>query len=327
MAYPMAYFPGGRDAASAPVIRLEAGKDARVDGVVRQEPAGVVVGEANLPKGKQFRIRPRVVGVFGAEISLGRDEYPTDSAQGPATFRIEDLPPGRYHLYMYDGQQLVAYRAMDVAPGENRVSMMETPLAQVSASVEIRGLAQGATVNAALSLRRTEPVETTSRAIGSDGRVEFSGLAPGVYDIALTGGRFPIVAYSVKGATALGTSVDIPDTGKVELTVIADAGARDIPGVVYRGDNPEAGVLVLLVPAATWRNITTYRFDQSDSDGTFTWPAVPQGTYLMFAFDEGVPSDYYNPDVIQKLVSTGQMLVVGETPPKVKLVIPPKEQK
>jgi hypothetical protein len=47
-----------------------------------------------------------------------------------------------------------------------------------------------------------------------------------------------------------------------------------------------------LVPSENRENITLYRFDQSVSNSTFLWRAVPPGEYLMFAFEAGEPLDY-----------------------------------
>ena len=70
-------------------------------------------------------------------------------------------------------------------------------------------------------------------------------------------------------------------------------------------------MIVMLAQRDLWKATGSYRFDQTDSDGTFTWPDVPPGEYLMFAFEEGLPWDHDDPDSIEKLLPIAQPLTVS----------------
>ena len=97
----------------------------------------------------------------------------------------------------------------------------------------------------------------------------------------------------------------------MSLSIVADAtAARDVAGRVVRAEKPEGGLLAILVPSKNPENLTLYRFDQSDSDGTFTWRAVPPGEYLMFAFEHGEPEDYASADVMRGLSAKGQKVMI-----------------
>jgi hypothetical protein len=100
--------------------------------------------------------------------------------------------------------------------------------------------------------------------------------------------------------------LDIPETGTVELEVVADATAAELTGKVLTENRPESGVLVLLVPRVGWENVSTYRFDQTDSDGTFSLRGVSRGEYLIFAFAGGEPGDYSDLEVVRKLLPKGK---------------------
>ena len=75
---------------------------------------------------------------------------------------------------------------------------------------------------------------------------------------------------------------------------------------------PEGGLLAYLVPSKNLDNETLYRFDQSDSDGTFTWRAVPPGEYLMYAFEDGEPADYASGEVMRGLAAKGQKITITD---------------
>jgi hypothetical protein len=108
-----------------------------------------------------------------------------------------------------------------------------------------------------------------------------------------------------------GGILDLPATGEINVTIVADATPpRNVHGRALRGEKPEGGLLVALVPKGNWQNLAAYRFNQSDGDGTFIWPAVAPGEYLMFAFEDGEPSDYASSDVMAKLAPKGQEITI-----------------
>jgi hypothetical protein len=73
-----------------------------------------------------------------------------------------------------------------------------------------------------------------------------------------------------------------------------------------------------MVPRIGWENVSTYRFDQTDSDGTFTLRGLSSGEYLIFAFDRGEPGDYSDLEVVRKLVPKGRpVTLTGATTPDV----------
>jgi hypothetical protein len=133
---------------------------------------------------------------------------------------------------------------------------------------------------------------------------------------------------TARGAALAGGLLDVPETGVVELEIVADACAPDVTGYVLREQEPQAGILAMLVPRIGWDNFSAFRFDQSDSDGSFTWHSVPPGDYLMFALEEGEPMDYGDPEVIRSLLSQAEAVSVGDAGQQtVVLQLPPLSRK
>jgi hypothetical protein len=79
---------------------------------------------------------------------------------------------------------------------------------------------------------------------------------------------------------------------------------------------PKSGVLAFLIPAKNWENLTSIRLDQSDSDGTFTWPSLPPGDYLMFGFTTGDGPDITDPEKNSwvRVVPTLELIGAWEAP-------------
>jgi hypothetical protein len=144
-----------------------------------------------------------------------------------------------------------------------------------------------------------------------DGTAHLAAVPPDRYvPTVYQGGSLAVTGIEARGASTSGLSVTIPVTGKVELDLPVDAGAVTLRGRVTRNGVPFAGALVMLVQRSSWESVGGYRYDQSDSDGTFTWPAIPKGEYWMFAFEEGEPLDYDAPDVIRRLIPAAQPITV-----------------
>jgi hypothetical protein len=222
-------------------------------------------------------------------------------------------------VYLWNGQRIAGYRVVDLVTGDNQVSLGQTPLASVKAKVEVHGRAPGPV----LVLRHAGSSEGDSKTLDADGRATFPSIAPGNYEVYVTNGQtLAMVSFTAHGATSSGSVVKIEDTGEVDLDIVADAAAAEVKGHIYNGDRAEAGVLAMLVPKTGWENTSTYRFDQSDSDGSFAWQSVPRGEYLLFAFEKGELADYLDAQLVRSLLPKGQPLTIGEGPPEpVKLAL------
>jgi hypothetical protein len=131
--------------------------------------------------------------------------------------------------------------------------------------------------------------------------------------IVSQGRQLAILSLVARGAVLKSDLVDVPEAGVVDLSIVAGATAAEVAGKVVTGDRPESGVLVMLVPRTGWENVSTYRFDQTDSDGTFTLHGVAMGEYLIFAFDTGEPGDYSDPEAVRKLAPKGQLVTITGT--------------
>jgi len=140
-------------------------------------------------------------------------------------------------------------------------------------------------------------------------------VQPGRYVPTVSRGTImAVTAIQVKGAAQTGQAVDIPETGEVQIRLTVDTSAGDLAGVVTRNGVPQPAAVVMLVQHDGWETFGGYRYDQSDGDGSFTLRAVPRGQYFLFAFDDGEPADYDDPEIIRKWLATAQVVTVTGEP-------------
>jgi hypothetical protein len=67
-----------------------------------------------------------------------------------------------------------------------------------------------------------------------------------------------------------------------------------------------------------------FRRDQSDSDGSFTLPAILPGKYTVIAIENGWDLDWYTPSVLQKYLPAGERVDVSpESKLEVKVNVQP----
>lgn len=313
VAYPVTYYPGTRNADDAGLIRVSPGRETRADIIVREVPAVQVDGTVDGPDSNDERMVVLTQrGPSGTEVPLDQPLRTYGSS-----FSIPDVPAGRYFLNLLDGDaHLLARRSVEVGSGAATVTIGEVPAATILAKVEIRGAPNGLEGQPIIVLRQFQGAWGVARPLDENG-ITFPPVPAGRYTILVARQR-PMAVTSVRamGATISGGILEVPETGSVELSIVVDASAVEVRGLVTKGQQPQAGVLVMLVPRQKWTDVEAFRFDQTDSDGTFTWPSVPPGEYLMFALEEGEPSDYMDTEVIRTLLPTARPITVKAGAPQ-----------
>jgi hypothetical protein len=115
--------------------------------------------------------------------------------------------------------------------------------------------------------------------------------------------------------------VDLPESGSVQLEIVAAGDGARVKGKVRAGGKPVSGVLVVLAPVRPSLNSDDYHAYQSDSDGSFDFQGVSPGDYKVFASTDD-QLEYGNPAAIEKYMSGG-MPVKAESKMSVELQLEP----
>lgn len=315
-AYPVTFFPGTTNPDGAGTIRVEAGHEERADIVMEPVPSskisGTVVPPANVKGSLSVSLATK--GPFGSQFDIG-DKVSVSNKR----FTIEDVPIGRYVLSLWEDQdKLRALRTIDVTDPEQEFTLGDSPLPQLLVKLTLPGAPAGnagGPIQSFVGLREINGVTSLAIEIPPSGNLLLPQVPPGRYQVTVgQTSNLSISSLMVNGVALTSNLIDIPETGGVELSVVAKAAAGvDVNGLAVRDNRPAPGVFVALVPRTGWENTSQYRYDQSDSDGTFTWRNVAKGTYVMLTFEPGDPGDFLNAEAVKALLPSGVPLEVKDS--------------
>lgn len=321
VAYPMTFFPSAEDSSSAGAITVHPGERVTANVALRAVPAVHlrVTTAAGGEKNANYLARgfPRVSQrIFDGLI------VPVMSAQAvgynSGAFEYTGIAPGHYIIEMPDPglkrQGGGWYKEIDLS-GTVELDARESPaLASVTGTLVLEGgAAPSGRIYVLLANRTTG--ENFSAEVTPQGTFDFSdtGVRPGTYDVMLNNApRFLVKSLLAKGARVAGETVEISG-GDVQLVINATHSIARIDGLVLNQDKPYAGAMVVLVPRDPATNLTLFRLDQSDSDGTFTLRGVLPGAYTVIALENAWNLDWGNPAVLRPFLKNGASVdVTGE---------------
>lgn len=305
VAYPLTYYGDVTDASSASPIEVTAGERASADITLREVPAAHIrLLSATEMQWREFR-QFRQAAFPGTEIDI-----PTRTMSNGQVTEIIGLPPGRY---LFDvtgsdgkGAQRRFRREVEVS-GDTDIDLNQ----QESSPPTVTGVLRRGTAQNPLTVMlqgRSQERSYFAR-VEPDGSFRFEqSPMPGSYYLQIGGGAYVVTAMTATGARVNGLTVDI--TGDARLEVTAMAASAHVDGIALRDGKPVPGAMIVLVPANLTANLPLVRRDQSDSDGTFTLPAVAPGHYTAVALANW-KLEWSSPAVLKPYLSGGTPVDVG----------------
>jgi Carboxypeptidase regulatory-like domain len=323
VAYPMTFYPAAEDSSGATAIVLHPGDRVTADISVRALPAVHLrvrfsdtadktsgdTAARGFPRVSQRIFDGTIVPVMSAQAQNWRNG---------ATFEYTGIAPGHYVIEMPDpGLKRNGggwYKEMDLS-GTVELDARESPaLASVTGALMLEGGAHPPGKIYVVLVNRISS-ENFSAEVTPKGTFDFSDteVRPGTYDVVLNGAAgFQIKGLLSKGARVTGQTLEISG-GSVQLVITATHAVANIDGTVLRDEKPYAGAMVVLVPRNPANNLTLFRRDQSDSDGTFTLHEVLPGAYTVIALDNAWDIDWASPAALQPYLKNGASVdVTGE---------------
>ncbi|HEY4899301.1 MAG TPA: carboxypeptidase-like regulatory domain-containing protein [Terriglobales bacterium] len=323
VAYPLTFYPAAEDSLAATPIVLHLGERATADVVMRAVPAvhlRIKTGEAG---GSNHGIGyprsfPRVSQrIFEGTLSSVMSAQGFGYTQG--IYEYTGIAPGHYVIEMPEsGSKRNGagwYKEIDLSGTVELDPSESPPLALVSGAVVLEGATRPAGKMLVELIKRTTG-ERFAAEVSGKGLFDFKDdeIRPGTYDVQLANAPgFQVKELLAKGARTAGRTIAIAAGGNVQLVCTATRAVAQITGVVLRDDKPFAGAMVVLVPQDPSADWLLFRRDQSDSDGTFTLPAVLPGHYRAIAIENGWDLDWASPAVLQPYLKNGTPIdVTGE---------------
>ena len=331
VAYPMTFYPSAEDSSGAAPIVLHPGDRITADISVRAVPAVHLRLKTADPQHGQGRRNiattafPRVSQrIFEGALVPVMSSQGSCSPNGGCDYT--GIAPGRYVIEMPSmpsggGKHGGWYKEMDLSgtveldPGES------PPLASVTGAMQFEGASRPpGRIYVVLAERNSG--EDFAAEVTPKGTFDFSEMEvrPGFYDVAINAAQsYQIRSVQATGAKVTAQTIEISG-GAVQLALTTARTRASINGTVTNGDKAFPGAMVVLVPQDPMHNLTLFRRDQSDSDGTFTLREVLPGSYTVVALQNGWELDWASPSALQKYLKSGTPVdVTGDSKLSIKV--------
>ncbi len=326
--FPVTYYGDTTEAATASPVNLEEGVAQQIQITLRSAPNIHVP----IPSNKNYNPNtwmPQlfVRGLGGTRLQVMTTYSGGVSSTGQQTFELTGFAAGSYLVEMRRGPQNIL-QDMQLADG--------VPLAppELSKSVSISGqvtLEGNLPVPTPFNLFFASENEQTRFFVPVDKDGQFTVSAgqatPGSFAVEVPGGQFIVKSVAAKGVPLLGDRIEVSagSTARLSVTVAAAGSVSQLNGFAMRDDKPASGCMVLLVPESL-NHSRLFRRDQSDSDGSFTMPAILPGKYTLLAIDDqGRGLLYKDPSVIQQYLARGQTIKFPlRSPEPVRISVQPR---
>ncbi|HEY6971020.1 MAG TPA: carboxypeptidase regulatory-like domain-containing protein [Candidatus Angelobacter sp.] len=307
LAYPITFYPGVTEPASATPVQLKSGERFVAD--IRLQPVPALhlrLAEDKGENSKSFynvQLRTRL---FGAPVQI----HASTRSLAHGEMEIVGIAPGHYEAAFSQmdqgkpaGSSLVEIDAVSSGPLhiEQRTSSVS-----ISAVIKVDG-DTAPQVQGNLQLINTRIQESISEHFSGADPIEFKQqVRPGTYEVMIgtSTGEF-IKSLAATGAVVSGRTIQIKGADPVKLVVTIAHGQGQVTGVALRDGKPLAGVMVVLAPADPAHNNVLFRRDQSDSDGSFTLHAVVPGKYTLLAIEKGWDLEWWSPATLKRYLPGG----------------------
>jgi hypothetical protein len=308
LSYPVTYFDSTTEEASAALIILSAGSRTEANLSLHAVPSLHLSVPSN---GKQVEsalsVELRQI-VFGTEIGSVSLSSQTDSKS------IHDgefgaLAPGRYELQQGDPPRL-----LELEVAANQQIDPNAGAIATSVSGSLRNASGSAKVEEA-SLTLT-PLETFGgfhelNATALKGKFSFAAVPSGTWllSVVSAGKSWQVLSLAADGKSHPGNQLTVKDRA-LSLAVTVSEGATRVEGFARKDGKGMGGAMVVLVPENPGENLSLFRRDQSNTDGSFALVDVPPGQYKIVAIENGWDLDWARPEVIARYLPLGIAVTV-----------------
>ncbi|HUA96698.1 MAG TPA: carboxypeptidase regulatory-like domain-containing protein [Terracidiphilus sp.] len=339
LAYPVSCYPDGTDPSGAQPIVLNPGDRLPIDLVMHPVAAVHLFFQIPAPvPGRGFDLPQLHQEVFGNSdfVQSGFTFESQGNPQDPgatATVEVGGIAPGQYQFDLTSNAssgQTTRTTTIDAASGDIHLDASSLAvLPALSGKVVLPG---GIPRGFGLVLVSQNAGQDNSgnlfAHVDPDGSFHIDSVHPGSYEIDFYNGGGPpldVTRLAATGASVQGRVLQI-GSARVTLTVDAAPANASIYGKVQIGGKPAPGVFVLLVPASPGAGRNAWLPNQSDSDGSFDFPHVPAGNYILVAIQQGWTLAWSRPEVLDPYLEDGIPISIPTDSTRITLKAPLQAQ-
>ena len=339
------YFPGVSTPDEAKSLRLDVGRELRVDFRLQRAAWWAVSGQTM--NGMTSRsVGATITFTPPAEDPTFFRYHAQSSATGrfPGYFSMANVAPGSYIVMAKSGsgdQEMTAFqrivlRALPYAPPPSRapeygVTLKLSPPLSINGRLFVESREVVDLRGASVALISVDPDLPSPRSVfpQPDGQFSMNGVVPGNYVLDIT--NLPGDLYIKVARFGTDDIVEKPltlETAQTQhpLQVLfgSDGGHLQVGAYDARG-KPYSGAHFVLVPEVTRRSHREqYRLATSGEDGKALLRGIPPGSYKLFAWEHPEPNAYLNSGYLQPYEAFGVPvnIVRGDNSPVSARLIP-----
>ncbi len=317
LTFPVTYYSGATDSASAQPIKLQPGDRATADMLLSAQPAY----EIRFPRPEADESVRRTTmhevqtSIFGAPVDV---HSMVNTMNNGRVDVVRGLAPGDYIMqtrnYMpapNGASNVTADESRQIVKVSNAGAELKqtTPSTPVTGSVELDGI-RGALRQTTIRFQKADGTVVDTRTT-ANGALEPFHLFPGVYEYSAFSQQGVIKSLEAANAKVIGRTIEVADKPVTLKVTLADFATKITGTVLSTEGKPFPGAMVILVPDDIVHNQNIIRRDQSDTDGTFTLRVVMPGKYRLMALQDAWDMEWSNPTVLAPFLPSSTALEVA----------------
>ena len=308
VAYPITYYSGATDSSEATPIVLKPGDRAEADVSLSAVQA------------VHLRIHNDNIGPsqgIGANLSqnvFGRYTVPVPGytfQTANKEIEVNGVAPGSYSVTLntFGKQQHSWTEDVQLTDNTKMESSQASPPSTINGVVSVDGQPAPSTAYVQLYSRATHVNLGARISEKGEFKIESTELKPGNYDVYVYNvPRAVVTGVLASGADVTGKAITLKKGTPVQMAVTMSSALGQVDGSAQFNDKPKGGAMIVLVPEDA--NISLFRRDQSDSDGTFTLREIVPGKYTLLAIANGWDLEWDKASVLKPYMALGQKLEV-----------------
>jgi Carboxypeptidase regulatory-like domain len=287
-------------------------------GLVRLDTGGEVQASITLPLIKAVTVKGAIAS--SGEMSTGRavllkkiyDQYVSfleARVSKEGAFEFKNVPAGSYQIMATSdsGSGASSWNVsqdVEVGASDLEVTLRPRSMGALSGRVLFEGEPPASRAGLFIMVRNDKGNMARIQ-VDPEGNFSLSRILPGRYEVSAGSAEYVASYFAGPSGEHLPLTLEIASAETIHRDLMLTKAVSVIEGTAQNAGMPQVGAFILLMPknpSERW----AYRFDQTDSDGSFRLATIPAGDYFLIALSDGVDVAYRDAKVAALLAKAAK---------------------
>jgi hypothetical protein len=306
VAYPITFYDSATDPSGATPVALRGGDRLQLD--IRLTPVPALHVIFHVPTEGPLANNVPILRRIDAG-SLGF--VGTHSAMSvPGFVEVSGIPPGKYSMRTLVPGLNYPRMEIDLRKDGQEFTISDTPQAGADLKFSVAFL-RDSPLPKSLSIRMMDSMhQWLSQPVDPQGHATFASVNPTSYNLGVTSDTraYPIVRATSQGQPISVSPLNVSLDATLDITLVLTDANISINGFVKHNGHPVAGAMVVILSTESTSDFL--RRDQTDSDGSFSLPAVPPGSYKVIALEDAWTTPWPDTATLRQRLAQAQPITV-----------------